>query len=296
MLGTVAASGTKELVAAVARPVVDDDHATNDPELVLVREREQHELQVARGRPVDGDDGQPRVTVEVVDLCARPVAVAQGRPRLIDSFLAVPTDGVDAIARDHAAGRYRSSSNSSVGCCAVAGERVHILMVCTANQCRSPFGEVTVLARAARARVTGHRVVGRHPGDARLPATPPTRRRRTPTRVGPRNPPEHTSRLDDVRRADLVLGLERRHVQEIVLLDPRAFVKAFTLKELARRGNDVGARAPDESVADWLARVHQGSPTVDLLGMSSDDDVTDPTGSRRGRPSDDRGGDRPTHE
>jgi protein-tyrosine-phosphatase len=82
-----------------------------------------------------------------------------------------------------------------------------------------------------------------------------------------------------VRSADLVLGLERRHVQEIVLVDPRAFVKTFTLKELVRRGGDAGPRRPDEPVADWLAQLHRGRRPTDLLGASTDDDVTDPTGS-----------------
>src|SRR5439155_22350468 len=83
----------------------------------------------------------------------------------------------------------------------------------------------------------------------------------------------------EIQRADMVLGLERRHVQEVVLNDRTAFPKTFTLKELVRRGTDVGPRTPDESLAEWLARAHQGRRPIDLLGVSDDDDVTDPTGS-----------------
>ncbi len=36
--------------------------------------------------------------------------------------------------------------------------------------------------------------------------------------------------------ADLIVGMSRRHVQEIVLLDPPSWPKAFMLKELVRRG------------------------------------------------------------
>jgi protein-tyrosine-phosphatase len=93
---------------------------------------------------------------------------------------------------------------------------------------------------------------------------------------------EHTSALldgDDIRAADLVVGLERRHVQEIVVRDAQALPKTFTLKELARRGASVGARAPGEPLDAWLARVHAGRRPIDLLGASDDDDVTDPTGS-----------------
>ena len=102
----------------------------------------------------------------------------------------------------------------------MAGERAHILVVCTANQCRSPLGEVTLLARATERALpvtvssAGIQAV---PG---MPATPPTvdAARRLGLDLA-----RHQSTplaLDDVRRADLVLGLERRHVQEIVLLDP----------------------------------------------------------------------------
>jgi protein-tyrosine phosphatase len=85
--------------------------------------------------------------------------------------------------------------------------------------------------------------------------------------------------VDDIRDADLVIGLERRHVQEIVLHDPAAFPKTFTLKELVRRGSEIGPRGPDEAVGAWLARVHAGRRPIDLLGVSDDDDLADPTGS-----------------
>jgi protein-tyrosine phosphatase len=85
--------------------------------------------------------------------------------------------------------------------------------------------------------------------------------------------------FDLVRSTDLVIGLERRHVQEIVVHDPGAFAKTFTLKELVRRGTDVGPRAAGQPVSEWLSDVHRGRHAQDLLGMSTDDDVIDPTGS-----------------
>ena len=158
-------------------------------------------------------------------------------------------------------------------------ERVEVLVVCTANQCRSPLGAAAFLGRAADlglavdARSSG---IQAGPG---LPATPATidagRRigwdlsahRSTPLAV------------DAIRKADLVIGLERRHVQEIVLADPAAFTKTFTLKELVRRGGEAGGREPGETLASWLARVHSGRRAQDLIGLSSADDITDPTGS-----------------
>jgi protein-tyrosine phosphatase len=82
-----------------------------------------------------------------------------------------------------------------------------------------------------------------------------------------------------VRAADLVLTMERHHLREVVVLDPSAFSRSFTLKELVRRAAVVDS-SPDEPPATRLARLHLGRRPVDLLGSSRDDDVEDPTGSR----------------
>jgi protein-tyrosine phosphatase len=86
---------------------------------------------------------------------------------------------------------------------------------------------------------------------------------------------------DAVRSADLVLGMAREHVREAVVLVPSAFPKVFTLKELVRRGEALGPRRADESVAAWLARAHAGRRSSDLLGHSPGDDVADPIGMPR---------------
>jgi protein-tyrosine-phosphatase len=81
-----------------------------------------------------------------------------------------------------------------------------------------------------------------------------------------------------INEADLILGMGRRHVAEVCVLVPEAFGKAFTLKELVRRGEEVGPRKPGQTLADWLADVHWGRTRRDLLGRSSDDDIADPVG------------------
>jgi hypothetical protein len=65
----------------------------------------------------------------------------------------------------------------------------------------------------------------------------------------------------------------------VVLCAPGTFPKVYTLRELARRGAAVGSRSDDQTVADWLTQVHAGRRPTDLLGMSADDDIADPTGS-----------------
>ncbi len=91
----------------------------------------------------------------------------------------------------------------------------------------------------------------------------------------------HQSRPLDralVHGADLVLGMERAHVRDAVVLDPSAWPRAFALKEIVRRARTVGPRRAGETLADWLDRLHEGRAIAQMLGGSRADDVDDPTG------------------
>jgi protein-tyrosine phosphatase len=81
-----------------------------------------------------------------------------------------------------------------------------------------------------------------------------------------------------VAEADVVLGMARRHAREVVLLDPDVWPRTFTLKELVRRGEKLGPRQPGETLGAWLDQLHQGRERMDLVGRSSEDDVSDPLG------------------
>lgn len=87
---------------------------------------------------------------------------------------------------------------------------------------------------------------------------------------------------DMVDRSDLVIAMAREHLREAVLLSPASFPQTFTLKELVRRGRELGPRSSGEPVADWLARMHDGRVLTTYLGQSRDDDVADPMGQRMG--------------
>jgi protein-tyrosine phosphatase len=80
--------------------------------------------------------------------------------------------------------------------------------------------------------------------------------------------------------ADLIVCMAREHVKEAVALHPPAWPRAFTLKELVRRAEDVGARSPGQAFDEWLDKVHAGRERLELLGSSTDDDVADPFGLR----------------
>ena len=94
----------------------------------------------------------------------------------------------------------------------------------------------------------------------------------------------HRSRILDrelLEATDLTLAMSREHLREAVLALPDIWPRAFTLKELVRRGEKIGPRAPGESTDTWLARAHSGRNRTDLLGSSPDDDVDDPIGLSR---------------
>jgi len=78
--------------------------------------------------------------------------------------------------------------------------------------------------------------------------------------------------------ADVVVCMGRRHAREVVLVDPAAWPRTFTLKELVRRGERVGPRRAGELLPDWLGRLHAGRERAGLVGQSTDDDVEDPLG------------------
>jgi protein-tyrosine phosphatase len=90
---------------------------------------------------------------------------------------------------------------------------------------------------------------------------------------------EHRSRLMNaelVHRADLVIGMERLHAREAIVLGDSLLPRCFTLKELVRRGEATGGRRQEESIDAWLSRASAGRRPMELLGASSDDDVADP--------------------
>jgi protein-tyrosine phosphatase len=89
----------------------------------------------------------------------------------------------------------------------------------------------------------------------------------------------HRSRIIDAQMvddADLIIGMERMHAREVMVLDPDSADRTFTLKELVRRAIAIGPRGASEPLDLWLDRAALGRRTSDLLGASAEDDVADP--------------------
>jgi protein-tyrosine phosphatase len=89
-----------------------------------------------------------------------------------------------------------------------------------------------------------------------------------------------TMAADEIAAADLVIGMERRHVQEAIVLVPEAERWSFTLRDLVRRAESAPPRAADETLRQWAARLASSRNRSELMGVG-DDAVADPMGRPR---------------
>lgn len=152
-----------------------------------------------------------------------------------------------------------------------------ILLVCTANACRSPMAQA-FLARELAAR--GVAATVRSAGTAGRDAAPPPEVVSVMAGHG-LDVSAHRGRqltAADLSAADLVLTLAREHLRQAVVAAPAAWPRAFTVREAVRRAREAGARPPGEPLAAWLSRLHAGRSRLALLGDSEQDDVADPMG------------------
>ena len=152
-----------------------------------------------------------------------------------------------------------------------------VLVLCTANRCRSVMSEALLARKIAE---FGMFVPVRSAGlvGGGEPAPPEVISTMAAYGLDVSHHRSHLVTAPDLREAGLVLAMAREHVRHAVVTEPAVWPHVFTLKELARRGDQVGPRMPAEPLAGWLARVHDGRARAALLGDSADDDVADPFG------------------
>jgi protein-tyrosine phosphatase len=157
--------------------------------------------------------------------------------------------------------------------------RIDILLICTGNLCRSPMAEALLQRRLAERGVDDH-VTSAGLASGGFPAAEPAVQVMRDAGLDIASHESRTLTAAMIEQSQLVIGMAREHVREAVLLVPTAFGRTFTLKELVRRGREVGPRGIDESFAAWLARIDVGRNPTMHLGQSVDDDVDDPIGRR----------------
>lgn len=159
----------------------------------------------------------------------------------------------------------------------VASSELRVLVVCTANVCRSPVAE-RLLARHLAA--AGHRArvrsAGTHGG--RLVVHEHTVMAARDLEV---DLSDHRSRLLSAALvatdgADLIVTMTREHLRAVVGIDPLAWPRSFTLKELARRTADVPRSVTDPR--EWISAAGSGRRAADMMTPSQLDDLDDPYG------------------
>ena len=86
--------------------------------------------------------------------------------------------------------------------------------------------------------------------------------------------------VNTIAAADIILGMTREHVRDIVDLAPEAWFKTFTLKDFIRRAGPAGTPRQHQRLDDWLAAVGEGREPRHVLGSRPEDEVPDPYGQR----------------
>jgi protein-tyrosine phosphatase len=159
--------------------------------------------------------------------------------------------------------------------------RRRVLVVCTANVCRSPVAErllqrewesrgQSVVVRSAGSRGglnDVHRYTRDAAGFAHIDLSDHRSRRITPEIVAEEG-------------ADLVIGMTREHLRVALELDPECWPRAFTMRELARRSEALPDPPADWDA--WIAACGQDRDRGLLHVPDLIDDLPDPYGSPAG--------------
>lgn len=163
-----------------------------------------------------------------------------------------------------------------------------ILIVCTANICRSPYAAYALQARLTRSGISGILVdsagtAAQPPGRAMAPRISEALTRSNIEHDGFESKPL-TRQL--VERSTLILTAESAHRAAVVRLEPAALARVFTLRQFARLLQFTQkAEAPGPAEIHGLPALVSSCSAVRGVGQTArgaDDDVDDPWGRSRG--------------
>jgi protein-tyrosine phosphatase len=144
-----------------------------------------------------------------------------------------------------------------------------VLVVCTANVCRSPMA-ATMLETACRAQGTDVHVTSAGVTAVTIGVDPVAVRLMAERGFDIAGHVPHQVTPAELVEADLVVAMTRSHVRTLVADHRSPLSRTFTLKELARR--------LDDQLVMSLEELQVGRSRRDLLGRSADDDIADPYG------------------
>lgn len=160
-------------------------------------------------------------------------------------------------------------------------EALKLLTVCTGNICRSPVAELALGRRLTAQGVPNDvRSAGTHGG-----------LRKDPTMVRAARDAgydltAHISRpidRDELEGAQLVVAMDRGHIERIVPEAPSVWPRIFTLGELVRRASALPAGTVVGTFDEWVDLVGDGRTTDEIFGAPVTDDVADPHGHPIGK-------------
>ena len=152
-----------------------------------------------------------------------------------------------------------------------------LLVVCTANVCRSPMAR-GILARRlrdadvmAKVRSSGFLGSGHAPAKEGVAALAEMGIDISPHR-------SRSTSLAMVAGADVVITMERQHVRDLMGVEMSAWPRVFPLRSLVERAQQIGERHGDEELSAWIERLHHGRKAADLLVADASEDIADPIG------------------
>ncbi|HET9690755.1 MAG TPA: hypothetical protein VFP61_06360 [Acidimicrobiales bacterium] len=152
-----------------------------------------------------------------------------------------------------------------------------IVVVCTANRCRSPMA-AELLRRALADRPGAPEVSSAGFGP---PDQPPLHEAAQVLRAEGLDISGHRSRRVDAAllgAVDLVVCMTRQHLVDLVVLAPAAWGRTFTLVELVERAERAGVAGAAMPLERWVAAVHGLRSRQEVMAYDRSVDVPDPVG------------------
>lgn len=156
---------------------------------------------------------------------------------------------------------------------------VTILVVCTANICRSPMAEGLLRKRLESAPRFVVSSGGFLPGGRAV--DPFAARAMAALNI---DVDKHRSRQlnpEVLRRASLIITMTSDHVRQAVDMAPQSWPRLFSLSDLAGRMSAVGPRREGEEFADYVGRLHFGrtaAAAMSAMSAGATGDIADPYG------------------